>query len=197
MTRTRSFNENQALKSAMYEFWKKGYADTSIQDLENAMNIKRTSIYNAFGNKRKLFQRALMYYLETVLVHFVTVLQKGSTAKQAIENVLNEVIKLHYNPNNPGGCMVVLSLLENQQHDDETNLILNTALRQLRDAVVNSLKQGKKNNEFKKTIQYLNIANQVVALITGTIVLAKAGFSEKELKKLNTASVKGLFSDID
>ncbi len=196
MTRTKSFNENQALEAAMYQFWKKGYADTSIQNLECAMNLKRTSIYNAFGNKRKLFQRALTYYLETVLVRFVTVLQEAVTARHAIENVLNEVIILHYNPNNPGGCMVVLSLLENQQHDDETNIILNNALRQLRDAVVSSLKRGKKNGEFKNTIQYQNIANQVVALITGVIVLAKASFSEKELKKLNATAVEGLFFSI-
>lgn len=193
MARTKSFDENVALEAAMYQFWKKGYADTSIQDLENAMNLKRTSIYNAFSSKRKLFQQALMYYLETVLSHFVTVLQEGATAKQSIENALDEVIKLHYNPDNPGGCMVVLSLLENHQHDEETNNILNSALRQLRDAVIDSLKCGKKNGEFKKVIPYQSMANQIVALITGSIVLAKANFSENELKKINAASIQGLF----
>ncbi len=194
MPRNKTFDENKALESAMYLFWEKGYADTSIQNLEKAMKLKRTSIYNAFGNKRKLFQQALRFYLATVLVRFVTVLETATTPKQAVENVLKEVINLHFNPDNPGGCMIVLSLLENHQHDEETNAITETALRQLRDAVIRALKRGGKNTEFKHPVQYKSFANQVVALITGTIVMAKANFSKNELKKVNAAAVQSLFT---
>jgi len=193
MARTKNFDENQALESAMYLFWEKGYAETSIQELEKVMNLKRTSIYNTFGNKRNLFQRSLMFYLNTVLVHFVTVLEEGNTARQAVKNALNEVVELHFNPNNPGGCMVVLSLLESHQHDVKTNEILDGALMQLRDAVIRVLKRGNKKGEFERKIQYQSFANQVVALITGCIVLAKANFSRSELEKVNTASVRALF----
>ena len=194
MPRTKNFDENKALEAAMYLFWRKGYADTSIQDIEKAMNLKRTSIYNAFGNKRNLFQQALMLYLDRILGRFITVLEQGSTAKNSVRNVLNEVIKLHYNPENPGGCMVVLSLLESHQHDEQTNNMINGALRQLRDAVVKILKRGKKNGEFKDPVQYQSFANQVVALITGLIVMAKADFSKSELEKVNAAAIQSLFS---
>jgi TetR/AcrR family transcriptional repressor of nem operon len=194
MSRTKNFDENQALEAAMYLFWSKGYANTSMQDVEKAMNLKRTSIYNAFGNKRSLFQQALMFYLDTVLSRFVTVLEQGPTAKKAVKNALNEVINLHYNPDNPGGCMVVLALLESDQHDEETNMLTDSALRQLRDAVIKTLKRGKKNGEFKNSIQYQSFANQVVAIITGTIVMAKANFSRSELEKVNAAAIQTLFS---
>ena len=193
MSRTKSFDENKALEAAMYLFWRKGYANTSMQDIEKAMNLKRTSIYNAFGNKRSLFQQSLMFYLDTILVRFVSVLEQDGTAKQSIKNALNEVIELHYNHDNPGGCMVVLSLLESNQHDEKTNMMINSAIRQLRDAVIKSLKRGKKNGEFKNTIQYQSFANQVVALITGSIVLAKAKFSKSELEKVNAAAIQSLF----
>jgi len=193
MARSRNFDENQALEAAMYLFWQKGYADTSIQELEKVMQLKRTSIYNAFGNKRSLFQQSLMFYLNTVLVRFITLLESGNTAKQAVKNALNEVIELHFNPDNPGGCMVVLSLLESHQHDEKTNDILNSALRQLRDSVVKTLKRGNKNGEFKNKLQYQSFANQVVALITGCIVLAKANFSRSELEKVNAAAICALF----
>lgn len=193
MSRVKTFDENEALKAAMYLFWSKGYAETSMQDIEKAMKLKRTSIYNAFGNKRSLFQQALMFYLDTVLTRFVAVLEQGSTAKQSIKNALNEVIELHYNPDNPGGCMVVLSLLESNQHDEETNMIINGAIRQLRDAVIKTLKRGNKNGEFKNKMHYQNFANQVVAMITGTIVMAKANFSKSELEKLNNAAIQTLF----
>ena len=45
MARTKQFDERQALVSAMLVFWEKGYEGTSIQDLEHAMGLNRTSIY--------------------------------------------------------------------------------------------------------------------------------------------------------
>lgn len=193
MTRVKTFDETKALNAAMHLFWSKGYAETSIQDIEKAMNLKRTSIYNAFGNKRSLFQQALTLYLDTVLAKFITVLQQGPTAKSAIKNVLNEVINLHYDSNNPGGCMVVLALLESNQHDDKTNILTEHALRQLQNAVINTLKRGYNNGEFKNKIHYKSFGNQVLAMITGSIVMAKANFTKSELQRLNNTAINTLF----
>ena len=59
MARTKAFDERRALIAAMLVFWEKGYEATSMQDLEQAMGLRRTSIYNAFGNKRSLFGRVM------------------------------------------------------------------------------------------------------------------------------------------
>lgn len=81
----------------MLAFWKSGYNATSIQELEQATGLKRTSIYNAFGDKRQLFRRALQRYLSTVLSGFLQALATKSTAHGAIRAVLEEVIALHFN----------------------------------------------------------------------------------------------------
>ncbi len=177
----------------MLLFWKNGYADTSIQSLEKVMKLKRTSIYNAFGNKRSLYQQALMRYLEIELEGLITALENGASAKQSIKNALIEVIKLHFNPDHPGGCMVVLSLLENNQHDEATNKMLDNAIRTLRDAIASRLKQGAEEEEFIQPMQYQNTANQIVALITGIIVMAKASFPKDELQKLIDPIIRSIF----
>ncbi|NNF96075.1 MAG: TetR/AcrR family transcriptional regulator, partial [Halobacteria archaeon] len=105
MPRVKVFDEDKALQAAMLEFWRSGYEATSIQDLEQAMALKRTSIYNAFGNKRSLFQQALQRYLQNVLARFLAVLEEAQTIREAINGVLNEVINLHFNKSHPGGCM--------------------------------------------------------------------------------------------
>lgn len=184
MSRTKDFNEDKALEAAMFLFWEKGYEATSMQALEQSMGLKRTSIYNAFGNKRALFQQALHRYLSIVLARFLTVLNDATTAEQAIRQVLNEVLNLHFNKAHPGGCLVVLSLLENQQHDDNTNDQLNFALKQLRDAIIKRLKQSVKDGDIKKGFDCIAVGDQVTALITGMIVMAKANFSKKDLEKL-------------
>lgn len=184
MSRTKDFNEDKALEAAMYLFWEKGYEATSMQALEQSMGLKRTSIYNAFGNKRTLFQLALNRYLSIVLSRFLTVLNEAPTAKQAIQQVLSEVLNLHFNKNHPGGCLVVLSLLEKQQHDKATNDLLDSALKQLSDAIIKRLEQGVGDGDIKKSFECKAIGAQVTALITGMIVMAKANFHKKDLEIL-------------
>lgn len=193
MARNKAFDKDEALEAAMLLFWKNGYADTSIQALEKAMKLKRSSIYNTFGNKRTLFQQTLIRYLEIVLMRFIFALEQGDTVKQSIKNILNEVINLHFNPDYPGGCMVVLSVLENYQHDKETNIMLDSAIKQLQEAVVVRLKRGEEEGEFSHPVKHQDIANQVVALITGMIVMAKANFAKKQLQSLIDSTIQLMF----
>jgi TetR/AcrR family transcriptional regulator, transcriptional repressor for nem operon len=64
MARPREFDETSALKAAMECFWRRGYEATSLRDLTSAMGLTAPSIYNAFGDKQKLFGRVLEQYIE-------------------------------------------------------------------------------------------------------------------------------------
>ena len=66
MPRTRSFDDAAVVRAAREVFWVKGYPDTSISDLEEATGLNRSSIYSAFGSKRKLFDRVVEDFLENV-----------------------------------------------------------------------------------------------------------------------------------
>jgi AcrR family transcriptional regulator len=62
MARPREFERDEALVKATAVFWDKGYAATSTGDLLKAMGIGRQSLYNAFGDKRRLYLEALERY---------------------------------------------------------------------------------------------------------------------------------------
>jgi TetR/AcrR family transcriptional repressor of nem operon len=64
MARLKAFNEDRALDAAVDCFWMRGYEATSVRDLAEAMGIGGTSLYNAYGDKRALFQRSLERYAE-------------------------------------------------------------------------------------------------------------------------------------
>ena len=61
--RPREFDEEQALEKAMLLFWKKGYRNTSLTNLTDAMGMNRPSMYSVFGDKSSLFQAALQRYI--------------------------------------------------------------------------------------------------------------------------------------
>ena len=62
--RRKSFDEDQALGSAMEVFWAKGYVGASLSDLTKSMGINKPSMYSTFGNKEALFIKATEYYIE-------------------------------------------------------------------------------------------------------------------------------------
>jgi TetR/AcrR family transcriptional repressor of nem operon len=62
MSRLEEFNREYAVRQAMDVFWEKGYNGTSMQDLVDATGLNRSSIYNSFGSKIKLYRTTLQFY---------------------------------------------------------------------------------------------------------------------------------------
>jgi len=64
MGRPKNFSRVQVLEKAMPVFWKHGFADTSLQDLERATGVNKSGLYTEFRNKEDLFMACLRHYLE-------------------------------------------------------------------------------------------------------------------------------------
>ncbi|MEU3982880.1 helix-turn-helix domain-containing protein [Streptomyces sp. NPDC026672] len=54
MARPRKFDEREVLLAARRQFWRDGYAATSMQDLCDATGVASQSLYSAFGSKHGL-----------------------------------------------------------------------------------------------------------------------------------------------
>ncbi|MEX3007548.1 TetR/AcrR family transcriptional regulator [Hoeflea sp. TYP-13] len=59
MAGKKSFEEGKALDQALVAFWHSGYEGTSFADLEAATGLKKSSLYNAFGDKAEIYRRCL------------------------------------------------------------------------------------------------------------------------------------------
>src|SRR5579863_9561461 len=65
MGRPRGFSREQVLEKAMPVFWKHGFADTSVQELERATGVNKSGLYTEFRDKEDLFVACLRHYLES------------------------------------------------------------------------------------------------------------------------------------
>jgi TetR/AcrR family transcriptional regulator, copper-responsive repressor len=65
MGRPRNFSREQVLEKAMPVFWKHGFADTSLQELERATGVNKSGLYTEFRDKEDLFVACLRHYLES------------------------------------------------------------------------------------------------------------------------------------
>ena len=61
-----TFDEDEVVAAARDEFWERGYAATSVDDLTAATGLGKGSLYGAFGDKHSLYLRALDDYIALV-----------------------------------------------------------------------------------------------------------------------------------
>lgn len=69
MARPRKFTEDEVVAAAMRLFWQHGYERTTMRLLERETGVGLRSLANAFGDKDKLFVRALRLYREAGSAH--------------------------------------------------------------------------------------------------------------------------------
>src|SRR5882757_5363678 len=117
MGRPREFDTDQALDKALNVFWRNGYEGTSIADLTEAMGINPPSLYSAFGNKEKLFRKALDRYVQQRTGFWNEAAEKP-TARAMVEHLLRESADFLTEECNPPGCMLVRGALSCSEAED-------------------------------------------------------------------------------
>jgi TetR/AcrR family transcriptional repressor of nem operon len=118
MPRPREFDEPTVLEAAMRCFWNRGFEQTSMRDLAGEMGITSASLYNAFGDKRSLYRRALDYYLEQSVRDRVARLSPLPPFS-ALRAFFDEIVERSVIDKQRRGCMLVNSALELAPYDPE------------------------------------------------------------------------------
>ena len=183
MARTKQFDERQALLSAMLVFWEKGYEGTSINDLEQAMGLKRTSIYNAFGNKSAIYEQVMSCYKESVMSVLIAELDAGPDIREGVRRMLNAALDIHFSEDNPGGCLLVLSVVESGQHDAQSQASMQQTIKELKTTLQKRLSKAKKSGQLSKDLDASSTATTIATTMVGMMVMGKANFTRGSLKK--------------
>jgi len=194
MARQKQFDQTEALEAMMYAFWAKGFDGTSLQDLEHATGLTRTSIYHSFGNKREVFEQAISHYADTLLGGMVSLLDEGENIQQGVRKLLYAAVDHHFQPSTPGGCLVVLSLLECEQHASSSSEKVLKIVRQLHKAFQQQLMQHQQHGKFPQQLDPGVIATTILTTIQGIMVMGKAGFSRPALRKVCDTVAESLFA---
>ncbi len=98
------------MASAQKTFWARGYGGVSITDLEKSTGLVRTSLYNAYGSKRGLFDAALDHYLKGL---FDAIGEQLTTATGGLDDIHAFLDGLESNfASGIPGCFMVNSMVE-------------------------------------------------------------------------------------
>lgn len=103
--RSASFDRDETIEKIMNAFWEHGYEATSIQVLEAATQLKRQSLYNAFGNKDAMFELASERYHSKVSSKLLAQLEQDDPGK-ALRDFFAGQLEVLIDDSQPSGCFV-------------------------------------------------------------------------------------------
>ncbi|MEM7110564.1 MAG: TetR/AcrR family transcriptional regulator [Bacteroidota bacterium] len=193
MPRVKLFNEKEILEKAMNLFWKKGYYDTSIQDLVDDLGINRASLYDTYGGKRELFDKAFSYYRINNTEGVKKFLATGTDVKAGFKALFEMAIQQAITDKERKGCFVVnttIELLPNEQGCVDT---FNENRKVFEQMFYDYLMQGVKRNQLEPSKDYLSIATLFFTFYNGLRVITKTDFDPRDFSK----SVDALLSVLD
>ncbi len=172
MARKSNFDRNEKLAQAMQLFWQKGYANTSISDLIETLQINRFSLYNSFGDKQSLYYEALENYLTSISYPGTDILNSSEASIEELEQFLTQFAEIQ--KRNSCGCLIQNALIEHAGEDqvvlNKGHLLFDYLLDIITKAIINAQRQGKVASQHNANM----MAQLILTQMQGMRVLGKA-----------------------
>ena len=193
MARPAEFDRTKALEAAMKLFWARGYSNTSLPDLLAAMGIARSSFYASFKTKRALFIECLELFGDRTLAIIdqdASKMPAAALPRAFFEATLLDVSQRKANQ----GCMMVNTVLELADVDQELNQLATLKLDAIENAFALAFEQAQQEGQLDTTRSAQELASLVMTINLGLRVHSRQKQSSQHLKTIieNSLSMLGL-----
>jgi AcrR family transcriptional regulator len=183
MPRPRKFDESDVVAAARDEFWLRGYAATSVDDLTSATGLGKGSLYGAFGDKHRLFMRALDDYIGTALDRVRAQLRDPShSAYDRLVRHIRGQAKDITADKSRRGCMMAKSAAELSDTDDTVERAVESAYAAWAAELADCIKEAQRDGAIDKKQNPQALATTVLAFMRGQEALHKGRVKPAQLK---------------
>ena len=178
--RPRAFDIDEVLDRVIEVFRERGYEASSMADIERATGLNVSSIYNTFGSKETLFQRALARYQEVRLAAIVDALSAGTGGLADLHLALELQHAETQSEWGLQGCLAINTMAELGSRAGSAREPLAEFRRGLADAIRLPLDRAVAIGEMSAD-QVPNAVALLVSLTLGVLVLTRSEASSAEL----------------
>ena len=172
MARKKNFDPEATLLLAVELFWRKGYANTSLNDLVEHLGINRFSLYSTYGDKKSLYHQALNYYIDNLSTPALAKILAEDAELEDLLNYFNYFAKLQYSQTS--GCFVQNAILELSLVDETVSKVGNRLYSLILKAIQNVLANAQQQQQIAADEDIVQISHYLLLQIQGIRVLGKA-----------------------
>lgn len=186
----KEFDVDEALESAMKVFWAKGYEATSISDLVEAMQINKGSLYNAFGSKKALFERALLKYDSDNSRSALRQLESIDDPILAIRTFFDGLIAESETDSERKGCLLVNTALELPNHEGDVSDMVTSGLNEVEQFLERMVRRAQERGKVSADLNPGDVAKSLFAQAVGLRVLARGVFDKNSLNAVRSQALE-------
>ncbi|HVN03700.1 MAG TPA: helix-turn-helix domain-containing protein [Bryobacteraceae bacterium] len=191
MARTREFDGDEALQAASRVFWEKGYEATSVQDLVDATGVNRASLYQTFGNKRALFQKALdRFACDQNVQQTAAGAPAGMARIRAALRLAGEQAAADVR-----GCMIVNAIVERAAQDEKMQAVGRSTRLHLEQFFARELAEAERHGEIPPGRDRRALARFLANALFGLRVTAKTCATAREVRSIVEATLVAVQKD--
>ena len=136
MGRNKQFEREDVLEKALQAFWQKGYADTSLKDLEQCNGVFKPALYSEFGDKEGLYLECFRYYRKHWSGQLL--LERDPLGFKNIEDFLKSLIP----SKGEKGCFEALAFARDRQILERLKPELDGQAEKINTSIRNNLKSS-------------------------------------------------------
>lgn len=118
--RPRKFDKEEVLQKILKEFWIKGFAATSLDDLSAATGLTRPSLYAAYGNKTQMYLAALQSFVGQMSENAMPALSGSRDLQSALEGFYQGALNVYFGSKKQAlGCLVFTTAIADVASDTQ------------------------------------------------------------------------------
>lgn len=182
MPRPRKFDEAEVISAARNEFWSRGYAATSVDDLASATGLGKGSLYGAFGDKHGLFLRALDDFITASMQEVRR--QLRDPRRDAYDRIVRHVraqAKSVAADKTMRGCMMAKSAAELSATDATVERAVERAYGEWRALLEDCIEQAQRDGMITPDHDPRTLATVLLGFMRGLEALHKGGVKPAQL----------------
>jgi len=176
----------------MQYFWIHGYESTSLQDLLEVMRLSKSSFYQTFGSKHKLFQRCINHYQDSLRSSMLSDLDQSDSARDFIESAFFSVADEAGKPGDKQGCLLMNTASEFAQRDPVVARLVSTGTEKLNKVFLTAVKRAQQEGDISPENDSQALANYLISSMSGLKTMVKAGMNKKTTKDVVELTLKAL-----
>jgi TetR/AcrR family transcriptional regulator, transcriptional repressor for nem operon len=195
VARPREFDEDKILAAVRDQFWRQGYAATSLDDLMRVTGLGKGSIYGAFGDKRNLFLAVLRVYADERVAHAREALHSEKSAIERLKALFRMPDKGKRSPAPCPGCFLFNSTTELALHDAEVREISKRVYAAIEQLLIETVEQAKKDGDLPTERDASELGRLLLAITQGLTFLEKTGIDSRNLLSITGGALRLLLGE--
>lgn len=190
--RPRQFDEDAAINAAMQVFWQKGLAATSLDDLADAMQMNRPSIYNAFGGKEDLYRTSLARFCGQLDQGLASTMADDIDLRTGLLGFYEQAIEVYCGHHPAMGCLMICTAPAAALQNPEVGKDLRQLIQRLDQALAARLALAQQQGQLDPHLDVAQTAKLLQATLQTIALRARAGERKSSLRKLAAHAVASL-----